>query len=496
MTMQTWLLLLPLVLPFAGVPLALLLRKNQRVQSVFAVAWMFVTLGFTVALLYTVLSTRQSLVFQMGMWQAPYGITLTADPLNVFMLLMAHLVLAAGFLYAFGSTEKATRYPTFYPLFFALTTGLSGAFLTGDLFNLFVFAEIIVISGAALTAIADDKYGVEAAYKYFYISTLASVFFLLGVGSLYVAYGTLNYADLAARIAENPSAPLGLTGMAFLTATFLIKSATFPFHFWQPDFHAAAPTAVSAMLSSLVVKMGVYGFFRMTTLLFATEADLLKTLLVVLGVVGVLYGGFGAMGTHNAKRMLAYSTLAQIGFILIGIGWGTPLSLAAALVFTFNHAIIKAAMLMLAGAMASRAAVKSASFDVIVGVGKYHPFAGVLFLIGGMALAGIPPLNGFISKLMIFQSGVEAAQYLSLAIIGVASIITLVYVIRAFTRVWFEANPDVKPKQGDQLIAPTILIALALLLGIWSEPLVSFAQATAVWMLTPASYITAILGGG
>jgi multicomponent Na+:H+ antiporter subunit D len=493
--MKTAFLLLPLFLPLIGVPITLFMRKQHRMQSVTALVLMLISLGFSFGLLRTVQTTLKPVQFQLGLWQAPFGITLAADLLSVFMLLMTQLVLCAGLVYALGSTEKVVQYPTFYPLFLALSGGLSGAFITGDIFNLFVFAEIIVISGAALTAIADDKYGVEAAYKYFYISTLASVFFLLGVGSLYVAYGTLNYADLAARIAENPAAPLGLTGMAFLTATFLIKSATFPFHFWQPDFHAAAPTPVSAMLSSLVVKMGVYGFFRMTTLLFATEADLLKTLLVVLGVVGVLYGGFGAMGTHNAKRMLAYSTLAQIGFILVGIGWGTPLSLAAALVFTFNHAIIKAAMLMLAGAMASRAAVKSASFDVIVGVGKYHPFAGFLFLLGGMALAGIPPLNGFISKLMIFQSGVESAQYLPLAIIGVAGIVTVVYVIRAFTRVWFEPNAEAKPKQGDQLLAPTLLIVLALILGVWSEPLVSIAQATAAWMLEPGAYIAAILGG-
>jgi multicomponent Na+:H+ antiporter subunit D len=429
----------------------------------------------------------------MGLWQAPFGITLTADPLGVFMVLMSQTVLSAGLLYSLGSTEKVVHYPTYFPLFLALAAGLTGAFLTGDLFNLFVFAEIIVISGAVLTAIADDNYGVEAAYKYFYISTLASVFFLLGIGSLYVSYGTLNLADLAARIASNPSAPLTMAGMAFLTATFLIKSAAFPFHFWQPDFHAAAPTPVSAMLSSLVVKVGVYGFLRMTTLLFAEQSELLKTLLVVVGVAGVLYGGFGAAGTHNVKRMLAYSTLAQIGFILVGIGWGTPLSLAAALVFTFNHALVKAAMLMLAGAMASRAAVKSASFDVVVGVGKYHPTAGVLFLLGGMALAGIPPLNGFISKLMIFWSGVESANYVALAIIGVASIVTLTYVIRSFIRIWFEPNPKAKEKAGDHLLAPALLVILSLLLGIWAEPLVSLSQLAAAWLGDPALYITAIL---
>ncbi len=490
--MNTWLLLLPLILPFGGVPLTLALRKRRKMQSVLALGLMLAALASTLGLLRTVLTTDRPVSVQMGLWQAPFGITLTADPLGVFMALMAHIVLSAGIIYSLGSTEKAVQYPTYYPLFLALAAGLTGAFLTGDIFNLFVFAEIIVISGAVLTAIADDTYGVEAAYKYFYISTLASVFFLLGIGSLYVSYGTLNLADLAARIASTPSAPLTMGGMAFLTATFLIKSAAFPFHFWQPDFHAAAPTPVSAMLSSLVVKVGVYALFRMTTLLFP-EAALLKTLLVVVGVAGVIYGGFGAAGTHNAKRMLAYSTLAQIGFILVGIGWGTPLSLAAALVFTFNHALVKAAMLMLAGAMASRAAVKSASFEVVVGVGKYHPFAGMLFLLGGMALAGIPPLNGFISKLMIFWSGVEAAQYIPLLIIGVASIVTLTYVIRSFVKIWFEPNPKAKEKAGDRLLAPALLIFLSLLLGVWAEPLVTLAQWAAAWLDAPAHYIAAIL---
>jgi multicomponent Na+:H+ antiporter subunit D len=490
--MEQWFLLASLLVPFTGVVLTLALRKKRKIQSALALTVMLVTLGSTLGLLYTVLSTRQPVTVQMGMWQAPFGITLTADLLSVFMTLMSHIVLAAGVLYSMGSTEKVVQYPTFYPLFLALATGLTGAFLTGDLFNLFVFAEIIVISGAVLTAIADDKFGVEAAYKYFYISTLAATLFLLGVGSMYVSYGTLNMADLARRIAENPSAPLTMAGMAFLTATFLIKSAAFPFHFWQPDFHAAAPTSVSAMLSSLVVKVGVYAFFRMTTLLFP-EVTLLKTLLVVIGVAGVLYGGFGATGTHNVKRMLAYSTLAQIGFVLVGIGWDTPLSLAAALVFAFNHALVKSAMLMLAGAMASRVAVKSASFEVVVGVGKYHPTAGLLFLLGGMALAGIPPLNGFIGKLMIFWSGVESANYFPLAIIGVASIVTLTYVIRAFMKIWFESNPKIKPKAGDRLLAPAVLVLLSLGLGVWAEPLISLAQTTAAWLGDPASYIMAIL---
>ena len=382
-------------------------------------------------------------------------------------------------------------------LFLTLATGLTGAMLTGDLFNLFVFAELLVFSGAILTANSDDPYGAEAALKYFYMSLLASASLLLANGVLYASYGTLNMADLAVRIAADPAQPLLAVGIAFLLVTFMIKSAVFPFHFWQPDFHAAAPTAVSAMLSSVVVKLGVYGFLRMTTLLFVEQAPAIRAVLLALGIVGVVYGGLGAIGTHNAKRMLAYSTLAQVGFILVAIGWGTPLALAAAVIFSFNHSLIKAAMLMLAGVVASRAPIKTASFEVVQGLGKTMPATGVLFLVGGLALAGIPPTNGFISKMTLFGSGIQAEQWGSLALIGFASIFTLIYVTRAFMRIWWQPPAEgAKAKPGgDRLIAPALLIAGVLALGLWPEPLVSLAMAVSQWLGDPAAYIAAVLGG-
>jgi multicomponent Na+:H+ antiporter subunit D len=251
------------------------------------------------------------------------------------------------------------------------------------------------------------------------------------------------------------------------------------------------------MLSSVVVKLGVYGFVRMTTLLFVEQAAPVRGLLLVLGLVGIVYGGLGAIGTHNAKRMLAYSTLAQVGFILVAIGWGSRLALAAAVVFAVNHSLIKAAMLMLAGAVASRAPVKTAAFDVVTGLGKYMPLAGLLFFVGGLALMGIPPTNGFVSKMMLFSSGIEAGQYAMLAAVGLASILTLVYVVRAFQRIWWQppsVGTKAKPR-GDRLLAPALLIAAVLLLGLWPEPLVRLAEATAVWLGDPGAYIAAVLGG-
>lgn len=495
--MNTHLVLLPIAIPLTGALISLLLVHRHRLQAGWAWGSMTVSFLASCVLLWRVWQDGDALVFQSGGWLAPFGISLVGDLPAALFVVMSQFVIVMGMLYALGCQDKCVRYPAFYPLFLMLSVGLTGAFLTGDLFNLFVFAELLVISGTVLTALSDDRFGTEAAYKYFYISLLAANFLLLAVGSLYVSYGTLNIAQLTTLIAADPGQPLLPAAVAFLLAAFMIKGATFPFHFWQPDFHTAAPTPVHAVLSSVVVKLGVYGFLRMTTLMFPDQSDPIRTILIVAGVIGVFYGGLGATGTYDAKRMLAYSTMGQLGFILVGIGWGTTLSITAALVFAVNHSVIKAAMLMLAGYVASRAPVKSAAFSVVTGVGKTLPLAGVLFFVGSLALAGIPPTNGFVSKLLLFDSGIRGEQFVVLLAIGVASLLTLVYTIRAFQKIWWMDSAEKKPPKptGDNLLAPFSLVASMLILGIWSDPLVRLAQDTAAWLGNPAAYIQAVLGG-
>jgi multicomponent Na+:H+ antiporter subunit D len=236
----------------------------------------------------------------------------------------------------------------------------------------------------------------------------------------------------------------------------------------------------------------------MNTLLFVEQSGQIQGVLLALGVVGILFGGLSAIGTGNVKRMLAYSTLAQVGFILVGIGWGTTFSVTAAIVFAFNHSLVKAAMLMLSGYVASRSIVKSAAFTVIAGLGKSLPAAGILFFTGALALAGIPPTNGFVSKLLLFSSGIQAERFGWLLLIGLASILTLIYVIRAFGHIWWHqpvGNTKSKPI-GDRLLAPLVLIILVLVLGVWAEPLVYVAEEASLWLSEPSRYILAVLGGG
>lgn len=494
--MDTYLVTLPILIPFAAAALGLLLRNKHTLQGLWSLGAALVSFAITGVLLWRVWQAGEAIVFQGGAWPAPFGISLVGDLLGAFMSFMAQLILVMGIIYALGSRDETIGYPTFYPLVLMMGVGLTGVMLTGDIFNMYVFIELLLVSGAVLTAISDNRSGPEAAYKYFYLSLLASWFLLFAIGSLYVEYGTLNMADLAARVAAEPNAPLLPVAIVLLFAAFMVKSAVFPFHFWQPDLYMAAPTAVAAILSAAVSKVGVYGFLRMTTLLFVEQADMIRTALIVFGILGILYGGFSAIGTKNAKRMLAYSSMAQIGFILVAIGWGTTGALVAALVFIFNHALIKSALMMLTGVVASHTENRSAAFRSVTGLGRSMPYAGGLFLLGGLALSGIPPTNGFFSKMLLFGSGIAAEEYVSLAIVGVASVLTLVYTTTAFMRIWWQAPEADKSasRLPDRILAPTLLIALVLALGIWAEPLIALAQATANWLGDPTLYISAVLG--
>jgi multicomponent Na+:H+ antiporter subunit D len=491
--------LLPVLIPIASAVLGLLfLRGRHRALGLFSLLAILLSLASGGRLLANLARGADPAVLPIGGWPVPASIVYVADFLSATMTVLGQLVFALAIVYSLGCRDRCARDSAYYPLLLTLSAGLAGTFLSGDLFHLFVMIELVVISGAVLTARSDDPAGPEAAYKYFYMSTLAGILLLLASGCLYAAHGTLNMADLARRISAHPECPLGAAGMVFLLSAFLIKGAVVPFHFWQPDFHSAAPTAVSAALSSVVVKIGVYGFLRMTTLLFVPHAEILRSSLIVFGAAGLLYGGFAAAGTRHAKRMLAYSTLAQVGSILIAIGWGTIPAIAAAIVLIVNHALIKASLLMLAGAVASRSPEKSASFESIGGLGRSARAAGVLYFAGALALVGIPPTNGFIGKLVLFRGGVELGRFGTVALLAGAGIVTMIYMLRSFARVWWEGpQGGIEPKpRGDRLAAPAVLIVLCLALGLWAEPLLDLALRGSVYLSEPAAYIAAVLGGG
>lgn len=439
-------------------------------------------------------------VYRMGGWQPPYGIVLTADLLSSIFAAMSSIVVTAGILYAVRCKDKCVTYPAFMPLFLCMGGALIGCFYTGDIFTLFVFLELMVLSSVVLVAISDNKLGLEAAIKYLMISASGTLFLLIGIAALYATFSTLNFADIARLLQTGERPLLAQAAAVMLVAVFLVKSAVFPFHFWQPDFHTTAPTPVHSVLSSVVVKVGVYGLLRMITLLFTEEAALINQMLMILGIIGIFFGSLGALRTYDAKRMLAYSTFGQIGFILLGIGWGNPIALIGAIVYAVNHAFIKSAMLMLVGVVSSRNTMKTAKIKYITGVGKPFALVGILYFLGGMALAGVPPLNGFISKLALVRGGIFTHSWLALGLAVSAGMITLLYVTRTYVLI-FQQNPDensapLKEKgMGDSALAPFLLVSMCVLLGIFATPLIDVVTLAVAQMSDPLIYIRAVLGG-
>lgn len=480
---------------FAGGIIALLFTRQNTLQRWIGFFASLIAWGSSVAVLLQGIEGIPQ-VYRLGGYQAPFGIILVADGLSSLFGVMASSVMLAGFIYTIQCRDKCVTYPSFLPLFLFMQTGLNGALYTGDLFTFFVFMEIMVLSSVTLVAISDDRLGLEAAFKYLFISGIGTLLLLMGISAMYATLGTLNLADMAQKLATGERPLLAVGAAIVLMGSYLLKSAVFPFHFWQPDFHTTAPTPVHAVLSSVVVKVGIYGIIRMVTLLFTEEAQQLSSILILLGVVGIFFGSWGALSTYNGKRLLAYSTIGQIGFILLGIGWGTPLALTAAIVYAFNHAFVKSALLMVMGLVSSRTEPKSANFSDIGGVGTKMPVViGVLWFVGGMALAGVPPLNGFISKLMIVQSGVASQDWLPLFLAVGAGFLTLMYMFRTWQNI-FQAKHEVlvvKVKsEGDGVLAPVLLIAVCVLLGLYARPLVNLAELAVQQISDPTIYINAV----
>ncbi|MCE2472781.1 MAG: hypothetical protein J4G18_12960 [Anaerolineae bacterium] len=488
------LLLGSLVTPLVGAIVALIFANSNRLQRSIGVLTGLIAWVFSVSLLVQVHDAGVQ-TYALGNWMPPYGIVLVADKLGELFAFMVNTIMIGGLVYTFRAHDKCMTYPAFIPLFLLMEVGLVGAMLTGDLFTLFVFMELMVLASVSLTAISDDQYGLEAALKYILISSMGTLFLLLGIASLYATFGTLNMAQIAQILLTGERPILAASSSLMLLCAFLLKSAVFAFHFLQPDFDTKAPTAI------IVVKVGVYGILRLVTLLFVKDAHVMEPWLSTLGIIGILFGSLGALRTYNAKRMLAYSTFAQIGFILVGIGWGGTLALIGAIVYAFNHAFIKSSLLMLMGVVASYTKTKTANFGDISGIGSRMPRAlGWLVLLGGLSLAGVPPFNGFISKLALIQGGVESGDWRNLIIMVGAGILTLMYMVRAWQRI-FQQSPlptTVETKdEGDSLFAPLLLIIVCLLLGtVFTEPLIQLVSATVQQIQDPTIYISAVFPAG
>ncbi len=492
---------LPVVLPLATAAIALPLYRWPRLQRALALVSNLAIFSLSFALLVDVYS-RGIQVHPLSDWPPPFGIILVADLLSATLVTVASGIFLAALVYSLGYMERDSLRFSYLPLFFFLLTGVHGAFLTGDIFNLFVFFEVILLSTYALV-ISWDPDGLisrveklEATFKYLVLNLIGAAVMLLAIGTLYGTTGTLNMAHLSVRITilrEAGVAHLDLIAFLFV-AVFGLKAAVAPLHFWLPDVHPSAPTPVSAVLSGILIKVGAYGMIRLTSLLFVGFQPLLEVVLLV-GLVTILLGGLLATGQMDLKRLLAYSSVSQMGFLLLGVGLATGQAIAAALFFLINHAIIKSMMFLAAGGVMH--VTRERSLVSMGGLYRSSPFLAASFLVGVMALSGLPPMNGFVSKLLIFQALVDSGRLVYVLIALVGAFLSILYTFRAWLDIfWGRGNEPRGRAPGVALLVPIGgLAAMCLLFGIFPEPLVGLVTQTGLQVANPDLYVEAVLGG-
>ncbi|MDQ4075866.1 MAG: hypothetical protein M3220_06415 [Chloroflexota bacterium] len=488
------LLVFPILIPLAGaIPAAVL---HGRRAAWLSLVFSLLTLAADSAVLYAVSSARP-LIYEVGGWASPYGVVLVADRFGATLALIATLIAAASAIHTLVAKVEASTRRLYHPLFLILVMALSGVFLTGDLFNLYVFMELVILSSVALVAMANRSMSAEVTFKYAVLAALGSALMLASVALVYAGTGTLNMADIAQRVRSEPPASFWPVTAAIMLVAFLIKGALVPFHFWQPDAHSTAPAPVSAMLSGVLVKVGVYGIARMMTLLFPESPVFI--LLVPLGAISALFGGVAALVTADFKRVLAYSTISNVGLILLALGWGGQAGFTAAIVHIINHALIKGGLFLAGGYVVERA--DEHEIARLGGIARLTPVGTAAFGLGALALAGLPPLSGFVSKLTLFQAGLAAGDAVFLLAAVVASALGIAYSVRAFVLVYWGETPERLSErwhhteaEAGRPIAPLGLALFVLTLGLWPAPLVALSTSTAAELGQPTIYMAAVLG--
>ena len=383
--------------------------------------------------IYSVILVKDSglLVYKVGGWIPPIGISMVLDGLSSFMLVIVNIVAFLVTVYSIRYMERYTSKWKFYTLFMLMLAGMNGVVVTGDMFNLFVFLEIASIASYALVAFGVEGEELEAAFKYMVMGTVASCFILLGIALLYSFTSTLNMADMSIILAQRATGKIVLFVSVLFLMGFGLKAAIVPFHAWLPDAHPSAPAPISAMLSGVLIKtLGVYALIRIFFNVFGiSTGTALSTILMVLGVLSMMIGVFLAVGQWDFKRLLAYHSISQVGYIILGLGLATPLGILGGLFHLFNHSIFKSLLFLNSGAVDY--ALNTRDLKKMGGLREVMPTTSNTSLIASMSIAGIPPFNGFWSKLIIIIACVQAGHpiYALWAVLG--SILTLA----SFTKV-------------------------------------------------------------
>lgn len=494
------LLLLPLLIPFVTAALALLSWRRRRIQRALALVGSGGLLLSAIVLLVVVWRDGIQVV-QLGNWPAPFGITFVADLFSAIMTVLGGILAFAVVIFSHASVDNRRERFGYYPLLLFLMMGISGSFLTGDIFNLYVWFEVMLMSSFVLVALGNERAQLEGALKYVTINLVSSAIFLTAVGILYSFSGTLNMAQLSVQLAQSQQPELvTVVAMLFLIA-FGIKAALFPLFFWLPASYPVAPAAITALFAGLLTKVGVYALIRVFTLLFTQDIGYTHALLLLVGALTMVTGVLGAAAQNEFRRILSTHIISQIGYMVMGLALFTPLALAGAIFFLIHNIIVKANLFLISGVVYQLQ--DSYHLKKLGGLYQSHLWLSILFLISAMSLAGLPPLSGFWAKFLLIRASLEVNQpVIAFVALGV-SLLTLFSMTKIWAEVFWKNRPETAPEPRPlttrtrlQLLLPvTGLAVLVVVIGLLAEPIFILASQAANQLLTPVEYVTAVLGG-
>jgi multicomponent Na+:H+ antiporter subunit D len=442
------------------------------------------------------------LAAQMGAWPAPFGITLVVDHLSAVMLLITAVIGLAVNVYALADIDRRYQALGFHSLYQILIAAISGAFLTGDLFNLYVWFEVMLMASFGLLVMGGEPRQLDGGVKYVTLNLIATLMFITGLGLLYALTGTLNMADLHLKVQAFPHPGL-MTAVAMLfVMAFGLKAGAFPLFFWLPAAYHTPPTAIAAVFSGLLTKVGVYALMRVFSLIFVQDTATTHQLILVMACFTMVTGVLGAAVQNTFRRILAFHIVSQVGYMILGLGLFTPLALAGAVFYLIHHIIVKANLFLISGLVA-----KIYGHDDLKGLGGLYRRSGllaVLFMIPAFSLAGFPPLSGFWAKFILIQASLESGAYAAAAVALVVGLLTVYSMTKIWIGVFWAPSPvaDPPPSGGPSgaqrlpmLLPVAVLAALTVAIGLGAQPLLEISLAAAEELLNPQAYVQAVLGG-
>jgi len=486
---------LPIALPMIAGIVLVFLRNHLALSRAIALIANVLGLIAAYALIEQVrLDGVQTLAF--GGWAPPFGIVFAVDMLSALMVLVTMVVSTATLLFACWSMDEERERMAFYALFQFLLMGVNGSFLTGDMFNLFVWFEVLLISSYALMALGSEPYQLQETFKYLVINVVSSALFLIGLGLLYALTGTLNMADLAVKFHEVATPGIaGLIAVVFLVV-FGLKGGLFPMYMWLPRAYYAPPTVISGLFGGLLTKVGVYSLFRVTSLLFVDTVPFILPLLVGVSGATMLFGVLGALSQWDFKRILSYHIVSQIGYMIMGLGLFSRVALIGGIFYIVHHILVKTALFLIAGSVEKLRG--TTHLNRLGGLIESAPLLTGLFFIAGLALAGAPPLSGFVAKFMLIQAGLNSGAYVIVTVSVVVSFLTLFSMMKIFRYgFWREAEGETFEVAGTgvRIAAVSILVGSGIALGIGAASALPYAEIAADQLLDTTQYVSAVLGG-